>query len=319
MQLCFIVEEQYKNETMPMAIVDQLRTWRHNVDLLEPQATITNLCHLTKQNYDAYILKTVSNGPGLSLLEAAEAIGIPTINSSRAIRLVRDKAIAMALAHAHAIPIPQTYFLADLRLLQQISPAAYPLVIKATNGSCGRNIYLVKHPTELATLRIAEAHNHFFLAQRYIKNIGFDIKIYVVGDEVFSVVQGSPLHPELKVEKHCVPTTTKQQELARRIGSIFGLDIYGLDIIETPHGPMVVDINDFPSFELVSAATPRIASYILHIAQRMKRQHMPISLSRQHNHQLVQDNIKALEIITSPGQRFHQHYSGFFKKVRRNY
>ncbi|GHO90651.1 hypothetical protein KSF_006990 [Reticulibacter mediterranei] len=319
MRLCFIVEKKYKNETMPMAVVDQLRTWRHNVDLLEPQTAITNLCHFTEQDYDAFILKTVSDGPGLSLLEAAEAIGIPTINSSRAIRLVRDKTIAIALAHAHDIPTPQTYFVADPHLLQQVPQAAYPLVIKASNGSCGRDIYLVKNPAELATLRLVKAHNRFFLAQRYIKNVGFDIKIYVIGDEVFSVVQGSPLHPEMRVEKQCIPTTAEQHELALRIGSIFGLDIYGLDIIETSHGLFVVDINDFPSFGHVSAAIPRIANHILHVAQKMKRQHTPISLFRQDNHQLTQHNTRALEMLSSPGQRFSQNSSGFVKKVWRSY
>jgi ribosomal protein S6--L-glutamate ligase len=304
---------------MPMAIVNQLRTWKHNVDLLEPQASITNLCHLTKHHYDAYILKTVSDGPGLSLLAAAEAIGIPTINNSHAIRLVRDKAVAMALAHAHDIPTPHTYFVADPRLLQQVPPTDYPLVVKATNGSCGRGIYLIKNPAELATLRIAEAHNHFFLAQRYIKNMGFDIKIYVVGNEVFSVVKGSPLHPKLKVEKRCVSTSAQLHELALRIGSIFGLDIYGLDVIETPHGPFVVDINDFPSFELVSAAIPRIASYILHIAHTTKHQHTPIPLFKQNDHQSTHHHTKSVEILSAPKQQPRQNSSGLLKKVWRNY
>ncbi|MBV9231295.1 MAG: hypothetical protein JOZ18_18430, partial [Chloroflexi bacterium] len=66
-----------------MVIAKQLQLWGHEVDMLEPQTMITCLSDLNKQGYDAYILKTVSDGPGLSLLEAAEASGIPTINNSR--------------------------------------------------------------------------------------------------------------------------------------------------------------------------------------------------------------------------------------------
>src|ERR1700740_3465697 len=84
----------------------------HEVDLLEPQLTITSLTELTRSRYDAYVLKTVSDGPGLSILEAAEAAGIPTINHSRAIRLVRDKVIATTRAIAHDLPTPLTYFVA---------------------------------------------------------------------------------------------------------------------------------------------------------------------------------------------------------------
>ena len=35
---------------------------------------VTCLTDLTGQGYDAYVLKTVSEGPGMSILEAAEAV-----------------------------------------------------------------------------------------------------------------------------------------------------------------------------------------------------------------------------------------------------
>jgi ribosomal protein S6--L-glutamate ligase len=105
-RLCFIVEEQYRQESMPLAVADQLRQWGHDVDLLEPHATVTPLFDLVTHSYDAYVLKTASEGPGLSLLEAAEAAGIPTINHARSIRLVRDKAVPIAVACAHGLPIP---------------------------------------------------------------------------------------------------------------------------------------------------------------------------------------------------------------------
>ena len=112
MRLCFIIEEKYRHESMPLAVAYQLRQWGHDVDLLEPHATVTPLFDLVTQSYDAYVLKTASEGPGLSLLEAAEAVGIPTINSARSIRLVRDKAVAIAVARAHGLPVPPTYFVA---------------------------------------------------------------------------------------------------------------------------------------------------------------------------------------------------------------
>src|SRR5947207_12797473 len=115
MRLCIIIEEKYRHESMPLAVAYQLRQWGQDVDLLEPHATVTRLFDLVTQSYDAYVLKTASDGPGLSLLEAAEAAGIPTINSARSIRLVRDKAIAMPVARAHGRPTPPTYLVADPR------------------------------------------------------------------------------------------------------------------------------------------------------------------------------------------------------------
>ena len=46
MRLCFIIEEKYRHESMPLVVADQLRQWGHDIDLLEPHATITRLFDL---------------------------------------------------------------------------------------------------------------------------------------------------------------------------------------------------------------------------------------------------------------------------------
>src|SRR5690242_20016984 len=79
-RLCFIVEERYENDVMPGAVADVLRSWGHAVDVLRPNAEATDLWDLLPVDaarYDAVVLKTVSGGPGLSLLDAAAAVGIP--------------------------------------------------------------------------------------------------------------------------------------------------------------------------------------------------------------------------------------------------
>lgn len=272
MRFCFLLEEQYQHEQMPIAIAEQLMTWNHDVVIVTPHTTITRLPDLVGQRYDAYILKTVSDGPGLSILEAAEAVGIPTINNARAIRLVRDKAIATTFAHAHGLPVPLTYFVPHLQLLQQVNEEDYPLVIKPTNGSSCRDIYRIDTPSALSTLKIADAEQHFFLAQHYVENIGFDIKLYVVGTEVFAVAKRSPLHPEKEVDKKLIAVKPELRDLALRVGQLFGLDIYGLDVIETPYGPTLVDINDFPSFGQVPQAITLVSTYILQLADRYTMQ-----------------------------------------------
>jgi ribosomal protein S6--L-glutamate ligase len=273
MRFCFIIEEEYRNDPMPMVVADQLLQWGHVVDLLEPKETVTCLSDMHLQNYDAYVLKTVADGPGLSILEAAEAVGIPTINNPRAIRLVRDKAVAAAFARAHGLPIPPTYFVAHPRLLKQIPAEDYPIVVKPSNGSSCRGIYRLDRPEELDALVIAEPEDSFFLAQRYAENTGFDIKIYVTGREVYAAIaKKSPLHAD--VAEEFIPLTPQLRKLTLDIGKIFGLDIYGIDVVETPQGLAVLDINDFPSFGRVPGAVRRVAEYILHAAKRaeIKRQ-----------------------------------------------
>jgi ribosomal protein S6--L-glutamate ligase len=120
----------------------------------------------------------------------------------------------------------------------------------------------------LAKLEIAKADHSFFLAQRYVENAGFDIKLYVAGTEVYAVAKKSPLHPDVNVQQQLLPLTPALRELALRTGKIFGLHIYGLDVVETSHGFVVLDINDFPSFSNVPGATTLLTNYVLQLASR---------------------------------------------------
>jgi ribosomal protein S6--L-glutamate ligase len=267
MRFCFILEEKYAREPMPMVVADQLKQWGHEIDVLRPYDAVTNLTDLSLAAYDAYVLKTVSEGPGLTILEAAEAVGIPTINNSRAIRLVRDKAVAVAYAKKCGLPVPPTFFVGHPRALVKVPHEIYPIVVKPTNGSSMQGVHLVRTPDEMRLLKVEK--DNYYLAMHYIENPGYDVKLYVTGQEVHAVVKSSVLHGSV-IERE-IPVTREMLTLARSVGRIFGLDLYGVDVIQSPEdGLMLVDINDFPSFGRVPRHVFSIAEYILHAAYRAR-------------------------------------------------
>src|SRR5437588_11068526 len=265
-RFCFILEERYAYIPMPMVVAAQLQQWGHEIDVLQPYAAVTSLTDLSLTKYDAYVLKTVSDGPGLTILEAAEAVGIPTINNSRAIRLVRDKAVAVAYAQACGLPVPLTYFVGHPRAPVRLPQEVYPVVVKPSAGTSQQGVYLVQTPEEMAA-RTFDPHC-YYLAMRYVENPGVDIKLYVTGQEVHAITKTSVLHGPVQEQE--VPVTHEMLKLARRVGQAFGLDLYGVDVLETPQGLMLVDINDFPSFYGVPRKVASVAEYILHAAYRAR-------------------------------------------------
>jgi ribosomal protein S6--L-glutamate ligase len=268
-RLCFIVEARYENHVMPGAVVDVLRSWGHEVDVLQPNGTVADLWDLLftgSTRYDAFVLKTVSEGPGLTLLDAAGAAGIATVNDYRAIRLARDKAVAAVRARAAGLPFPRTWFASRTALLDQIPADAYPLVIKPNNGSSLQDVYRVDSPEELSRLDIDDSTR--MLAQPYLPNPGHDIKLYNTGDDVFATVKRSPLHPGAEVVEEQIEVTPELRELALAVGRAFGLDIYGIDVVETQDGYVVLDINDFPSFGRVPQAAELLARTVLRVTRR---------------------------------------------------
>lgn len=298
MRFCFILEERYAQKPMPMVIADQLEQWGHQIEVLQPYAAVTSLTDLSLRNYDAYVLKTVSDGPGLTILEAAEAVGIPTINNSRAIRLVRDKAVAVAFAQARGLPVPVTYFVGHPRALVRVPEEVYPVVVKPSNGTSMQDIHLVRTPEEMSQLTLDE--HSYYLAMHYVENTGYDIKLYVTGQEVHAIMKSSPLHGV--VEETEVPVTREMLKIARRVGQVFGLDLYGVDVLETPQGLIIVDINDFPSFYGVPRKVSSVAEYILHAAyrarqERSRRATYPLTQNRKLLRRQDNSSIKPAELV----------------------
>jgi ribosomal protein S6--L-glutamate ligase len=270
MRLCFILEDRYRNDGMPLAVAQQLADWGHAIDILEPQRSVTAISEVLDEGsrFDAYVLKTASDGPGLSILEAAAEAGHLTINPAHAIHLARDKAIAAAIARRYGLPVPLTYFAARHDLVRLVPEDLYPIVVKPVRGSSCESIYLVNTRDDLKNLEIPSDDQRFFLVQPYATNPGVDVKLYCIDGEVFATRQRSPLHPLGCAEPALIDLPLELEALALEVGRVFDLCLYGVDVVETPTGWIVLDINDFPSFTYVPDAAALLARAVIRIAER---------------------------------------------------
>ncbi|MFD3546948.1 RimK family alpha-L-glutamate ligase [Streptomyces sp. NPDC058655] len=268
MRLCFLVEEHYRHDGMPNEVIRQLASWGHRIDVVRPGGSLLRMTEAVHGGqHDAWVLKTVSGGPGLTLLEAAAAAGVTTVNDARSIRGVRDKALAAAIGRARGLPLPPTYAAATPELLREIPAAEYPLVVKPADGSSGRAVHLLSSPGRLEALLPVLAGEGMLIAQPYVPNPGTDIKVYAVGGELFATERCSPLHPDPAVRERRVPLSAEVAVIAAQVGSVYGLDLYGVDVLLGPDGPVVVDVNDFPSFRQVPDAAARVARAVLGLAR----------------------------------------------------
>ncbi|WP_329378394.1 ATP-grasp domain-containing protein [Streptomyces sp. NBC_01716] len=268
MKLCFLVEEQYRYDGMPVEVIAQLREWGHHVDVLRPGSSLIRVSDAVRAgSHDAWVLKTVSGGPGLTLLEAAAAVGLTTVNDARSVRGVRDKALAAAIGRSGGLPVPKTYAAARPELLAEIPDADFPLVVKPADGSSGRGVRLVASPGLLAGMKEELAADGMLIAQPYVPNSGVDLKVYSVAGELYAAQRSSPLHPGQTAFERRVPLTAEVAAVVAAAGAVHGLDLYGVDILLGPDGPVIVDVNDFPSFRQVPDARARVARAILDLAR----------------------------------------------------
>ncbi|MGW2628660.1 ATP-grasp domain-containing protein [Streptomyces chattanoogensis] len=271
MKLCFLVEEQYRHDGMPLDVIRQLGAWGHQVDVVWPGRSLIPISEAIRAgSHDAWILKTVSGGPGLTLLEAAASVGLTTVNDARAIRGVRDKALAAVIGHRSGLPVPDTYTAVRPEEFAELPETAYPLVVKPADGSSGRAVRLVASPDRLLDPGFAEAGpavGGLLIAQPYVSNSGTDLKVYSVAGDLYATERRSPLHPAHTVRERLVPLTPEIARITAEIGEVYGLDLYGADILLGPDGPVVVDVNDFPSFRQVPDAVARVGEAVLRLAR----------------------------------------------------
>lgn len=269
MRLCFLVEERYRHDGMPQEVIRQLSAWGHQVDVLRPGRSLLRISDAIRAgSHDAWVLKTVSGGPGLTLLEAAAAVGLTTVNDARSIRGVRDKALAAAIGRSRGLPVPTTYAAARPEALAELPESEFPLVVKPADGSSGRAVRLVESPDRLAALGPELASEGMLIAQPYVPNSGIDLKVYCVGGELYATERGSPLGPDRGVRGRRVTLSPEVAAIAAEVGAVYGLDLYGVDILLGPDGPVVVDVNDFPSFKEVPDAAARVGRAVLELARR---------------------------------------------------
>ena len=146
----------------------------------------------------------------------------------------------------------------DMMRLLEAAVAAQPLIIKPYLGYSGTGVRLVRTARELAALPPPQGP---VLIQEYVPGRGDDLKVYVAGDDVFAVRK--PFSPtSFIVPGRPVPVTPAVRDLALRCGQVFGLGLYGVDIVEGVDGPWVVDVNTFPGYKGAPGAAARIADYI---------------------------------------------------------
>src|SRR5437867_2776586 len=113
-----------------------------------------------------------------------------------------------------------------------------------------------------------DRHDEPVFAQRYHPHDGRDRKIYAIGGQLFGVKKVFPRRTEEDDYGEPFTLTPELRDIAVRCGQAFGIDLYGVDIIESEGKPYVVDMCSIPGFKGVPDAVPLLTRYFYEAAER---------------------------------------------------
>ena len=110
-----------------------------------------------------------------------------------------------------------------------------------------------------------------FLVQEFIKEAGgADIRCLVIGDKVVAAMKRQAREGEFRSNLHrggvaeLVKLTPEERSTAVRASRIMGLNVAGVDLLRSNHGPVVMEVNSSPGLEGIETATGKdIASMII--------------------------------------------------------
>lgn len=220
---------------------------------------------------------------GTAVLRQFEMMGVYPLNESVAITRSRDKLRSLQLLARKGIGLPVTGFahnpddVADL--LASVGGA--PVVIKLLEGTQGIGVVLAE--TQKAAESVIEAFmglNANILVQEYIQEAGgADIRCFVVDGKVVAAMRRQAKAGEFRSNLHrggtatVIRITPEERSTAVRAAKILGLNVAGVDILRSNHGPVVMEVNSSPGLQGIEQSTGKdIAGMIIHCIEKHAKQ-----------------------------------------------
>ena len=216
---------------------------------------------------------------GTAVVRQFEMMGVFPLNESVAISRSRDKLRSLQLLSRKGIGLPVTGFAnspADTSDLLDLVGGA-PVVVKLLEGTQGKGIVLAE--TRKAAESVVEAFRGLdanFLVQEFIKEAGgADIRCFVIGEKVVASMMRQAQEGEFRSNLHrggsakIIKITPEERSTAVRAARIMGLNVAGVDVLRSNHGPVVMEVNSSPGLEGIEEATDKdVAGMIIEYIEK---------------------------------------------------
>jgi ribosomal protein S6--L-glutamate ligase len=211
---------------------------------------------------------------GLAVLRQFEMMNVWPLNESVAIGRSRDKLRSLQILARKGLGLPVTAFAHDPRqtdeVIQMVGGA--PVVIKLLEGTQGIGVVLGE--TEKSARSVIEAFrgaNVNILVQEFIKEANAtDIRCFVIGNKVVASMQRQGAEGDFRSNLHrggtasSIKITPEERSTAVRAARAMGLNVAGVDMLRSNHGPVIMEVNSSPGLEGIEKASGKdIASKII--------------------------------------------------------
>jgi ribosomal protein S6--L-glutamate ligase len=202
---------------------------------------------------------------GTAVVRQFEMADVFTVNSSDSISRSRDKLRSMQLLSRAGVGLPTTSFAHSTQdidgLLEVVGGT--PIVVKLLEGTQGLGVVLAE--TRKAAESVIGAFRQMdanILVQQYVKEAaGSDIRAFIVGGKVVAAMRRTGAPGDFRSNLHrggsaeAIKLSARERATAVRAAKTMGLNIAGVDMLQSTEGPMVLEVNSSPGLEGIEGAS----------------------------------------------------------------
>jgi RimK family alpha-L-glutamate ligase len=243
-----------------------------------PEASVKKVDIL--KDLDAMITRPIARGSveqllfRMDLLHKLERLGLLIINPPLSIERAVNKYCSLNLLQENELPVPRTAVTENSdEALKCFHELGGDIVVKPLFGSRGLGATRITDP-DVATrvfLTISFYHGVLYL-QEFIPHGGSDIRAFVVGDRVVAAMRRTSTNWKTNLSLGAKPVSLNLSEeleaLAVKAAKVVGCKVAGVDIIDGPERPVVIELNSQPGWKGLQSVTKtniadEIISYVL--------------------------------------------------------
>jgi ribosomal protein S6--L-glutamate ligase len=218
---------------------------------------------------------------GSSITRQFEMQNVATTTSSISIVRSRDKLRSMQLLAKAGVGIPKTVFVRETAdfddVLEQVGGA--PVIIKVARGTHGNGVVLAEtRKAAMAVMQAFYVEGVNFLVQEFIaESAGVDIRAFVVNGKVVASMLRQSLDDDFRSNLHQggegipVVLTAEERRTAQKAAKAIGLSVAGVDMMRSQHGPLVLEVNASPGFNVEKVTNRNVAGKIIDYAESLAK------------------------------------------------
>ena len=201
-----------------------------------------------------------------------------TLSTTHDVRFLDMRRLTSAQALAQEERHPQ----ADLYLLKSHAPAALEvahhleqrgaLVVNswAASVACQDRLRMAQRLHQAALPWPHTWSQEPVVLQEFVAGDGWDSKVWVIDQQLFAARRRTPLEAQASKEDVALSAEELPSEWAQitlEVGRVFDLRLYGVDLLVTERGPIIVDVNAFPGFRGVHGASSALVALVEQLGQ----------------------------------------------------